>query len=285
MVMSACQGDDRSGFRVRVERVVRAAPADVSVYYRRLSDGDSLLIAPDVRMHAASTMKLPVMMRVFRDAEAGRFDLDSALVVSTRFRSIADGSSYDIDSTSDSDPGLYALVGMAVPMRQLVARMITRSSNLATNMLVALAEAERVTAMCRTFGADSIEVLRGVEDLAAFEAGMNNTTTARDLGVLLAALARGEVADSAATADMIDILVRQEFNEGIPAGLPPGTRVAHKTGAITRIAHDAAIVYPGADEQSAYVLVVMVRGLDDHAAALSIMRRISRAVFEHQTAG
>jgi beta-lactamase class A len=80
--------------------------------------------------------------------------------------------------------------------------------------------------------------------------------------VLFEKLAHGQAVDAQSDAEMIAILKRQTFNDGIPAGLPPGTAVAHKTGTITRI-HDAGIVYAGRP----YVLVVLVRGMDDERRA------------------
>jgi beta-lactamase class A len=158
--------------------------------------------------------------------------------------------------------------------------MITRSSNLATNILIEFADARRVTATMRAFGADSIEVLRGVEDLKAYEAGMSNTTTARDLGVIFTALAEGRAASDSATAAMLAILERQQFNEGIPAGLPAGTRVAHKTGAITAINHDAAIVYPTGGGGAPYVLVILVRGIEDHDESSRLIATLSEITYQ-----
>jgi beta-lactamase class A len=112
-----------------------------------------------------------------------------------------------------------------------------------------------------------MKVLRGVEDGKAFEKGLNNTTTARGLGVLLQAIATGKTVDAASSQEMLAILGRQKFNEGIPAGLPAGIRVAHKTGEITKIHHDAAIVF--ADRP--FVLVILVRGLVEKKDSAALM--------------
>jgi beta-lactamase class A len=274
----APSSDRLADLREQIERRIADSDAEVvGIYYRELEGGDSLLVDPDVRLHAASTMKVPVMIQLYRDADAGMLTLDSEIPVTPTFTSIADGSRFLLDPTSDSDSSLYALVGGHAPMRHLIDRMITWSSNLATNILIELADATRVTATMRTLGADSIAVLRGVEDLAAFQAGLSNTTTARDLGVILIALATGSAASEGATREMLEILERQHFNEGIPAGLPPGTRVAHKTGSITAINHDAAIVFP--EDGRAYVLVVLLRGIEDHDTSSTVIADISRLVW------
>jgi beta-lactamase class A len=118
--------------------------------------------------------------------------------------------------------------------------------------------------------------LRGVEDNKAFAAGMNNTTSARGLLILLQAIARGEAVDAESSREMIEILERQKFNEGIPAGLPAGTRVAHKTGEITKIHHDAAIVFAGRP----FVLVILVRGLADIKESSALMADVTRQIYQ-----
>ena len=121
-------------------------------------------------------------------------------------------------------------------------------------------------------------VLRGVEDLKAFGLGLNNTTTARDLVVLLAAIVQGRAATDSSTALMLDILSHQEFRDGIPAGVPPGTRVANKTGNQTAINHDAAVIFPPG--RSPYVLVILTRGFPDKSSAERYMAGASRLTWQ-----
>jgi beta-lactamase class A len=129
--------------------------------------------------------------------------------------------------------------------------------------------------MVQALGADGVVVLRGVEDGKAFEKGLNNTATARGLAILLEAIAKEKAVDAASSEEMIAILTRQTFNEGIPAGLPPGISVAHKTGEITGIHHDAAIVFA----QRPYVLVILVRGLVDIKQSAALIADISRQIY------
>ncbi len=152
--------------------------------------------------------------------------------------------------------------------------METVSSNLATNLLIAKVDAKRANATAHALGAASILVLRGVEDGKAYRAGLNNTTTARDLGMLLAAISNGKAASPASCREMLAILGRQQFKEGIPAGLPPGTLVYHKTGWVGQVVyHDAAIVELAHGRR--YVLVVTT---DEDAHAL--VRDLSKLVFD-----
>lgn len=264
-------------------RIAASGAETVGLYYRSLApDGDSVALDADVRMHAASTMKVPVMMRLFLDEAEGLRSLDDSVEVRRTFRSIVDGAPFDLPPESDSDTTFYGRVGERVSLRELVDRMITWSSNLATNIVIEEADPRRVTALLREIGADSMEVLRGVEDLAAFQAGLSNTATARDLGVVMAEIAAGSRFVEAARAEMLEILGRQHFRENIPAGLPPGTRVANKTGWITAHNHDAAIVLP--TRAPPYVLAVMVRGIEDQDRAAALVADLSRLVWAHHTA-
>src|SRR5712692_9933720 len=252
-----------TSLRARIEARIAQAPARaVGLYYRDLTTGDSLTVGSGVRFHAASTMKIPVMIQLFRDRDAGLLSLDDSITITNTFRSIVDSSPYQLDVTDDSDASLYKRLGggQRASIRELIELMETVSSNLATNLLIAKVDAKRANATARALGADSILVLRGVEDGKAYRAGSNNTTTARDLGMLLAAIGNGRAASAASCREMLAILGRQQFNEGIPAGLPPGTRVYHKTGWIGQVVyHDAALVEPAGHGR--YVLVVLTGGM------------------------
>ncbi|EAU68112.1 beta-lactamase [Stigmatella aurantiaca DW4/3-1] len=254
----------------------------MAVAYRDLGDSrDAVFLEADTSFHAASTMKVPVMIEFFRQVDAGVLALDQPIVLTNRFASIVDGSPYSLDAKEDEDATLYEHLGRPMPASELLKRMITRSSNLATNSLIALVGAKRVTRTLRTLGAPSMTVLRGVEDGKAYAKGLNNTATARDLATLLAALEQGKAASPRSTQAMRDILLAQELNALIPAGLPPGTPVAHKTGQITAVLHDAAIVYPAG--RAPYVLVVLTRGIADEQVARALIVDLSRSVHAHAT--
>ena len=262
-----------------IDRRLREEPGTVAVAvaFVDLGSGGTAVHNADLRFHAASTMKVPVLIQLAQDVDSGRTGWDDTVMVRNRFTSIVDGSAFTLDPADDSDSTLYALEGRALTRRRLAELMIERSSNLATNLLIDRLGAARVNATAHRLGADSIVVLRGVEDGKAFAKGLNNTTTARDLATLLAAIQQGRAASPAATREILRMLLGQEFNEGIPAGLPPGTRVAHKTGSITALLHDAAIVYPPGRDP--YVLVVLTRGYRDEATAAHLIADLSRIVW------
>jgi beta-lactamase class A len=260
--------------RAEIERLIKASGADVAVAWRPLDakPGEEILINPDLQVHAASTMKVPVMIELFRQIEAGERTLDDTVMVTNQFTSIHDGTPYTLSATEDSDGEVYKAMGAPLSYRALVEAAITVSSNLATNILIEHLGAKNVQATVDKMKASGMQVLRGVEDQKAFDAGKNNTTTARGLLTLFEAIGKGQAVSSSSSAQMVDILKRQKFVEGIPAGLLPGTPVAHKTGSITRIRHDAGIVY----STRPYVLVVLTRGIQDPKVADVLIASISR---------
>ncbi len=144
--------------------------------------------------------------------------------------------------------------------------------------VIELVTPERVMELISQMGAKNMRVLRGVEDGKAFEKGLNNSTTARDLMILLKHIAERRAVSPSASDEMIRVMLDQKFNEGIPAGLPRGTKVAHKTGSITRINHDAAIVL--LPSRKPYVLVALTRGIEVEKRAHRLIADISRAVYE-----
>ncbi|HSC45276.1 MAG TPA: serine hydrolase [Candidatus Acidoferrum sp.] len=258
-----------------IQKRIAASGAEVAVYFKTLDGRSDWSTRADDSFHAASTMKIPVMIELFHQVQQGKLKLDDALTVKNEFRSIVDGSSYSLSAADDSDSGLYQAEGQPRSLRDLCELMITSSSNLATNLLIEKLGVQNIRATVHRLGADGMNVLRGVEDGKAFEKGLNNTTTAKALALLLQAIADGHAVDPASCKEMLAILERQKFNEGIPAGLPSGIVVAHKTGEITKIHHDAAIVYAN----HPFILVILVRGLPDKKDSSALMADITRQLY------
>jgi beta-lactamase class A len=259
-----------------------AGAADVAVAFHDLGSGDELLIHADVNFHPASTIKVPIMMEVFRQAEEKTRALDERIAVKNDFVSIVDGSHFSLQVADDSETGLYHRLGERLTVRELVRLMITESSNIATNILVERVTAARATEFMRSLGTNDVHVVRGVEDGKAYARGLNNAATARGLMQILLRLAERAVVSAQASEEMLAILRGQKFNEGIPAGLPAGTPVAHKTGSFTKVYHDVGIVEPPG--RKPFVLVVLTRGIEMEPRAHRLVAEISRCVFEHALA-
>ena len=258
-----------------IQQRIANSGADVAVYFKTLAGKAEWSTRPDDVFHAASTMKVPVMIELFYQVKQGKLKLEDKIVVKNQFHSIVDGSPYSLSAADDSEGDLYKAEGQSRTLGELCELMITVSSNFATNLLIEKLGVETIRATVHALGADGVVVLRGVEDGKAFAKGLNNTTTARGLATLLEAIARGKAVDAARSRTMIAILARQKFNEGIPAGLPAGIAVAHKTGEITKIHHDAAIVFA----KRPYVLVILVRGLADNKQSAALIKDISRELY------
>ncbi len=249
-----------------------------AVAFKDVQTGKTLFINEHEAFHAASTMKTPVMVEIFRQAAQGKISLDEKLVIKNEFKSIVDGSAYSLDSAEDSDKDIYKHLGETRSIRQLVYDMIIVSSNLATNMLIELADAKSVTATMRSFGANDIQIRRGVEDQKAYDLGLNNTTTAFDLMLIFERISKGEAVDKASDKAMIKILLDQRFNEMIPAKLPAGVKVAHKTGSITGIQHDSGIIFLRGGRK--YVLVLLSKQLENTSTAIHAMANISKMIYD-----
>jgi len=245
--------------------------------------GRDLLINEHERFHAASTMKTPVMIEVFKQAAAGKFKLTDSILIKNEFKSIVDGSPYQLTVQDDSEPVLYTRVGKKGQIYDVMYQMIISSSNLATNMIIEKVDARNVTSTMRSLGAMDLQVLRGVEDSKAFAKGLNNTVTAFDLMLLFDQMSKGKIVDKAASEKMIGILRDQRFNEIIPALLPKEVVVAHKTGWITGVQHDSGIVIlPGGKR---YSLVLLSKNLTDEKAGIAAMARVSKLIYDFVLSG
>ena len=250
------------------DAIVAVSIVDSSTGFELHHDADRLF-------HAASTMKVPVLIELFRQADSGNFALTDEIVLKNEFRSIVDGSLYSIED--DSDDAIYEQLGNPMTLEQLAYNMITVSSNLATNLLIDFLSADSVQATSEKLGTTRMQTIRGVEDLKAFDLGMSNQATSRDLSVLMEHLRAGTAVSASADSRMLEILNDQVFQSMIPSGLPEGARAAHKTGSITAIHHDAAIVYP--ENAEPFVLVIMIQGLEDHSASSELGSEITRSVY------
>ena len=231
----------------------------------------------DAPFHAASTMKLAVLLAVQRQITRGELAADAPVHVRNKFTSIVDRRPYMLDVNRDGDPELYAHLGRTMTVDQLAYQMITRSSNFATNLLVDVVGIPVIQRALHEMGIEGIKVIRGVEDQAAFDAGLNNEVTANGLLRLLRLVSDRKAYSPEASQRMLEILLDQRFKGGIPAGLPDATRVAHKTGNISTVHHDAGIVF--LEGRQPYVLVVLSQ-FDESASRSTAVAEVSRDVFE-----
>ncbi|HEY8181614.1 MAG TPA: serine hydrolase [Thermoanaerobaculia bacterium] len=211
----------------------------------------------DHYFHAASTMKLAVLLGVFRQIERGELSLDAPVHVRNRFTSIVNQEPFMLDLGRDADPDVYGHLGKALTIRELAYWMITKSSNLATNLLVDVVGIQTIQLALDELEIDGVRILRGVEDSAAFEAGLNNEVTANGLLKLLRLIADEKAYSKHASDEMLNILLEQQYRSGIPAGLPKAVKVAHKTGNISTVHHDAGIVFM--EDRKPYVLVILTQ--------------------------
>lgn len=273
---------DIETLRERIEQEIATVEGHVAVAMISMSvPSDTLFLDADRMFHAASTMKTPVMIEAYRQAFDGGITIMDPVLVHNEFRSIVDGSVYSIQRERDGGADFHDLIGTYVPMRDVIYNMTILSGNLATNLVIDIVGAEHVVRTMRELGANQIEVLRGVEDMLAFQQGLNNRTSARDLAILYEHLARGTAVSPELDADMIAILKDQRFRRMIPAGLPDNVVVAHKTGSITGINHDSGIVY--LPDGRSYVLVILTGNIQDHDESNRVGSAISRLVYEWYT--
>jgi beta-lactamase class A len=264
-----------------IEQEISKQPGTYAVAFKDGTTGQELLINEHQLFHAASTMKTPVMIEVYKQQAQGKLALSDSIPVKTEFISIVDGSSYQLSVNQDSDTSTYKALGKKRTLASLVYDMITVSSNLATNLIIERVGAPTVLQTMRDLGAKDMQVLRGVEDTKAFQKGLNNTTTAYDLMLIFDKLAKGQAVNVGASAEMVTILLDQRFNTIIPAQLPSGVKVAHKTGSIVGVHHDSGIVY--LPDGRHYVLVLLSQGIKDEKAAVALMADLSRRIYQYVT--
>ncbi len=284
----ACSDTNRSlqlsELKEKIDLELSALEGDFAIAYKDINHPEQqILINVDERFHAASTMKTPVLIELYKRAENTDLDLHDSILIKTEFKSIVDGSPFSMEVSEDSEKDLYRNLNKNTTFYNLAYEMITRSSNLATNILIDYLNAEQVTSTMRDLGADSINVLRGVEDLKAYRQGLSNTTTAKDLLVIFEHLSSDTLISEEANKEMLDILKDQVYNDMISAKVPEGTVVAHKTGWITNVHHDSGIVYTSKDE--GYILIFLSKNAQDREAVLEAAANISEMIYNYTVSG
>jgi beta-lactamase class A len=210
----------------------------------------------DALFHAASTIKLAVLVAVYAQVARGDLTVDAPVHVRNRFTSIIGDKPFMID-LGESDSEVARHLGRTMSVEDLAYEMITKSSNLATNLLIDVVGVPAIQRSLDELKIDGILMLRGVSDMAAYEAGQNNLVTANGVLQLLRAIAEGRAYSPEVCAQMLEILLDQRYKTGIPAGLPGDAQVAHKTGNISTVHHDAGIVYLGS--RRPYFLVILTQ--------------------------
>lgn len=260
-----------------LERLVgERKPRAIAVALHDVQSGLRFSLQGDRWFHAASTIKVAVLVAVFRAADEGRLRLDDSLHVRNRFISVADGSPFHLSRDSDAMPELYKRIGRVAKISELAEGMIVASSNLATNLLLDYVTVEYARNVLRNAQVEGVELRRGVEDHAAHEKGINNQVTANGLLRLLSAL-RGDFLSAKSKEQAIRILLEQRFDSMIPAGLPAHAVVAHKTGEISTACHDMGIVY--LPEREPYLAVILTEFDSDRDGRRETVAAISEAIY------
>lgn len=251
----------------------------ISVAVCDLQTGNEIHVNADVMMHPASTMKVPVMMEAFHQAQAGLLALDERLPIYNSFKSIVDGSEFTLSVADDSELTLYERIGKNETIRELNRLMIVCSSNLATNILMDKVGTERVDAFIKELGIQDVNIIREIEDNKAYRLNMNNTFSARGTTQMMRMIAEGKIVSREACDEMIQVMLGQEFNESIPALLPADVKVAHKTGWTGEFFHDTGIVFP--PQRKPYAITLFTNGFpeNDESQAHDCMAEISRMIY------
>ena len=271
--------------RTQIERIESESGAKaIAVALHDAQTGFELHYKADRWFHAASTIKVPILLGAFAAIDRGELLPHSRVHVRNRFLSVVENVPFRVESGRDANSVVHNAIGKMMRVDELAYHMITTSSNLATNLLLGVIGPDAVNRTLKELDVDDgIELKRGVEDELAFEKRINNMVTADGLLRILVLLSEGKAFSPALSRRMMDILHGQEFNQGIPARLPKGARVAHKTGEISTVAHDAGVVY--LPKRKPYVVVILTEWEPEGSGRSRTIAAISHTIYEFLTQG
>ena len=271
--------------RTQIEKIESESGAKaIAVALHDGETGLELHYKADKWFHAASTIKVPILLGVFAAIDRGELLPHSRVHVRNRFLSVVENIPFRVESGRDANSAVHNAIGKMMRVDELAYHMITTSSNLATNLLLGVIGPDAVNRTLKELDVDDgIDLKRGVEDELGFDKGINNMVTADGLLRILVLLSEGKAFSPALSRRMMDILHGQEFNQGIPARLPKGTRVAHKTGEISTVAHDAGVVY--LPKRKPYVLVILTEWEPESSGRSRTIAALSHTIYEFLTQG
>lgn len=255
-----------AGLNHAVRSLARHVPAAIALDVLDINTGYAAGFNAAQSMPAASTIKLPVMVEVFTQLEAGRFDLQRRVML------LASDKDYGSGELCD------APVGTTYPVSELLDKMIDISDNTATNMLIRLVGRRNINRQMHDLGLARTHLAGDVRtDGWAIRETLR--TSPADLVHLLSLMARGELVDQWSSNEMIAILKADEFNTLLPAPLPPDIPVAHKTGSLNDTLNDAGIVFAS---DAPYAIAVMTTNLRSKDLGRSFIHSVSRMAYTQE---
>jgi beta-lactamase class A len=246
-----------------VRTLARHVPAAIALDVLDLDTGYATGFNAAKSMPAASTIKLPVMVEVFTQLEAGRFDLQRRVTLEAGDKDYGSGVLCD------------APAGTTYAVSDLLEKMIDISDNTATNMLIRLVGRHNINLQMANLGLERTH-LSGDVRTDAWTIRRTLRTSPADLVRLLSLMARGELVDQWSSNEMISILKADEINTLLPEPLPPDVAVAHKTGSLNDTMNDAGIVFAA---DAPYVIAVMTTALPSQGLGRAFIHTVSRLAY------
>jgi len=252
--------------RKKINDVLSSYPGRWGFVIANQATGARLELNPDMVFPAASMIKVPVMYEIMRQAANGKLSLDDTLTIKDADKVGGAGILKELDA------------GKVFTVRELTTLMIILSDNMATNMLIDLIGMETVNQTVAELGLQSTVLRRKMMDFAAARAGKENQTSAADMALIFAKIYTSAGLPRAYGELMLDILARQQIQDKLPFYLPEGITIAHKTGTLAGVEHDAGILYlPGGP----YIISVLTGDLPVNYLGLQLVAVLGKVVYEH----
>jgi beta-lactamase class A len=252
-----------AGFQEQLAAASMRAPGHVAIAVQDLATGLTTGVNQGAEMPAASTIKIPVMVEVFRQLAAGRFDLNTRVALRAADRDWGSGEL------------ARAATGSQYSVGALLTVMIDVSDNTATNMLIRLVGRQRINTTMRQLGLTHTRLSDFIRSSGPIRWALRSSPA--DMVRLLDRMAREQLIDEWSSRAMISILSDQQHNGLLPEPLPFGTAVAHKTGTLHDTLNDVGIVYLGGEP---YVIAVMTTDLPTLDAGRRFIRGVSRLAYD-----
>jgi beta-lactamase class A len=271
----SCSSSALAGLDQLVFHEISRARGTYEVAIYDFQTGESVLVNAHRFVHAASLIKLPIMMSTFSLVDRGEMTLDDRVCVREWYKSLVNGALFHVDP--------IASLGDTATIRQLLKSMVTVSDNVAANALIEHIGINRIGDFFASQNYTETSLIRFLMDEQAHKQHLDNTMSAYDAMRMLRDIEQERGLQHESCSEMLNLLLAQMHNEKIPAVLPTQVKIAHKTGSIAAVEHDAGIIYLPNGRK--YILVFMSADLPDNQTGINAARAVSRTVYARLTSG
>jgi len=255
-----------SQLRVELNNQVASYRGKAGIVVKDLRTGWKVAFNEGQAFPSASLVKIPIMAASLKAAQEGRLNLDDSVILK---------GSYKVPGS-----GILKTVPAGTPVKvsRLMELMVTESDNTAANMLIDRLGFDYINSYFLKLGLDETNLSRKMMDFRRRRRGVENYTTPDDMAYILEKIYRNKLLNYGASQECLSLLKEQKYRDRLPAKLPAGTEVAHKTGLERNVCHDVGIIFA---QKGDLLVCVLTKHASNSRQSKEFIARVGLAAYNY----